>query len=772
LIIFIAYWIGIIIVTVHAHVYGDYRALLYGRDYGGEMCGIKSGEPGDPSYFDNEAKPFLYYPSINQQFSAAIKPFNGKYGFSGVCVPSCPKRGDVTLMDKTNYTAAYDTKNLFWRCLDDYTWQQIPSIQCYRWKDKAGKEYEGDDTCHLYMAEYNNSEYDGCTSGRTSKKAQFPIIPCATWDHKYTNKGLEYECVQELNRLYPHCQDVLTGVAEMNDLPIDENPIYKTLVGFSMFVGRYFSDLCKSTGVILFVGLIATSLMSYLWVWGAQIYVRPVVMGTLALAVVVPLVLTLILWGKAGKLGGKAQDWVDEKTSVEIGGLAGSAASVTGVSAALGSIGEKEYETMAIVSSVFTSLLFLLVCAILDKVELACGILVEASVAIERMPLLLTFPILPTLVMAFLFFFSIPTLANLLASGDISFHASWMTTYNTTTHTAELALTESSVDGEIAPWNLFMAVYYFYGKTHDINSVPPTSREPTYLRRVSLYLVYLFYLELLLVASFTESDPSILTPCSPCSPDVMCLGIYWTFEVIQGLSIMTIAGAVTKWYWRKGGKIKLSAFPTKSSLYRALRFHVGTACFGGAIVLVVQTVQWIYAYIHMRLALNKSRIVQAVLCCIGCIVHCCVSIVKEVSYSAYIITAMRGRPFCFSAARVLFLFGLYPMRVMTVQVVTSYVLWIGKMVITTVAGLLTFALFELTTADVPSVSYPGHISWHYPGHTSWHYPGRCASYAAGNDSCFLNSFMVCCCTSLTAAVFVRSSCSKCCRAPQMGARRS
>jgi hypothetical protein len=171
-----------------------------------------------------------------------------------------------------------------------------------------------------------------------------------------------------MDRLYPHCENVLTGMAEMNDLPIDENPVYRTLVGFSMFVGRYFSDLVRSTGVILIVGFFATAVMSYMWVWGAQIYVRPVVMATLMMAVIVPLTLTLVLWGKAGKLGGKAQDFVDDYTEVDNTAVL-AAASVTGISAALSSIGEKEYETMAIVSSIFTCLLFLLVVAILDKVE-------------------------------------------------------------------------------------------------------------------------------------------------------------------------------------------------------------------------------------------------------------------------------------------------------------------------------------------------------------------------------------------------------------------
>ena len=201
------------------------------------------------------------------------------------------------------------------------------------------------------------------------------------------------------------------------------------------------------------------------------------------------------------------------------------------------------------------------------------------------------FPLLPTLLMLVLFLYSIPTLANLLAAADVNIYVDYITAINVTTQSFEMRMVESKIDGQIATSNLVAAVYFFFG-------------------------------------------------------------IFWTMEVIQGLSIMTIAGAITKWYWRKGGKITLNTFPTKSSLYRALRFHVGTACFGAAVVVLVQTIQWAYEYLRARFGHNKSKVIQMFMRCIGCIVHCCVAIVKQLSYSAYIITAMRGRPFCFSAARV------------------------------------------------------------------------------------------------------------------------
>ena len=69
------------------------------------------------------------------------------------------------------------------------------------------------------------------------------------------------------------------------------------------------------------------------------------------------------------------------------------------------------------------------------------------------------------------------------------------------------------------------------------------------------------------------------------------LGIFWTAEAIMGLSVMTVAGAVCKWYWRQGGNLASSAFPTKASLYRALRFHIGTLVFGAFVVTLMEIVQ-------------------------------------------------------------------------------------------------------------------------------------------------------------------------------------
>ena len=122
---------------------------------------------------------------------------------------------------------------------------------------------------------------------------------------------------------------------------------------------------------------------------------------TLFMSVLFPLIVTLLMFGKAGKLGGQAQVYADAQFSLEApddGSLTNAVADLAGVSSALASLGQKEYENLGIFWACVTCLVFLIIMAILDKVELAIAILAEAATAIKKMPLILLFPVIPVVV--------------------------------------------------------------------------------------------------------------------------------------------------------------------------------------------------------------------------------------------------------------------------------------------------------------------------------------------------------------------------------------
>jgi len=66
------------------------------------------------------------------------------------------------------------------------------------------------------------------------------------------------------------------------------------------------------------------------------------------------------------------------------------------------------------------------------------------------------------------------------------------------------------------------------------------------------------------------------------------LSLYWTCETLRGIGHVTTAGVVASWWFTPG-----SPAPTKSSLKRASTTSLGTICFAGLLVALVQTTRWV-----------------------------------------------------------------------------------------------------------------------------------------------------------------------------------
>ena len=105
-------------------------------------------------------------------------------------------------------------------------------------------------------------------------------------------------------------------------------------------------------------------------------------------------------------------------------------------------------------------------------------------------------------------------------------------------------------------------------------------------------------------------------------------GLLWTNQVIEGIQLMTVAGAVSRWYWKApstdldGGGCCTDTFksPTWNAFKRALRYHLGSLAFGGLIIAIVQMLRAGFEYIsdQMKAVQNKYTAVKVVFCCLRC----------------------------------------------------------------------------------------------------------------------------------------------------------
>ena len=113
LLMFVIFLLGWLLIMGVALARGDPETLLYGRDSHGQVCG--SGA--------NAGKDYLYYP---QASTSSL----GIMGSRALCVGACPKKGDIISTVDGNITVPFTTKNVFYRCIEEYQYYEIPVVQC------------------------------------------------------------------------------------------------------------------------------------------------------------------------------------------------------------------------------------------------------------------------------------------------------------------------------------------------------------------------------------------------------------------------------------------------------------------------------------------------------------------------------------------------------------------------------------------------------------------------------------------------------------------
>ena len=76
-------------------------------------------------------------------------------------------------------------------------------------------------------------------------------------------------------------------------------------------------------------------------------------------------------------------------------------------------------------------------------------------------------------------------------------------------------------------------------------------------------------------------------------------GYLWTNQAIVGIALTTIAGAVATFYWARGDSNAMPGMPVFAAFKRTFRYHLGSICFGGLVVAIIQFVRVIVEYIDV-----------------------------------------------------------------------------------------------------------------------------------------------------------------------------
>ncbi|XP_076436221.1 choline transporter-like protein 2 [Babylonia areolata] len=156
----------------------------------------------------------------------------------------------------------------------------------------------------------------------------------------------------------------------------------------------------------------------------------------------------------------------------------------------------------------------------------------------------------------------------------------------------------------------------------------------------------------------------------------------WIMNFFVALSQMTLAGAFASYYWAFNKPDDIPAFPLTAALWRSVRYHLGSLAFGSFIIAVVQMIRIALEYVDHKLKGSENAVAKFLLKILKCCMWCLEKLLKFINKNAYIIIAIRGKNFCFAAKDAFFLIMRNVVRVIVLDKVTDFVLFLSKLVCT------------------------------------------------------------------------------------------
>lgn len=112
-------------------------------------------------------------------------------------------------------------------------------------------------------------------------------------------------------------------------------------------------------------------------------------------------------------------------------------------------------------------------------------------------------------------------------------------------------------------------------------------------------------------------------------------GFFWLLFFISAFGEMVLAGTFARWYWTFN-KDDVPFFALTGSIYRTIRFHLGTLAFGSFIITVCRIIRIILEYVDHKLKKWDNEFSRAVMCCCRFFFWLLETFLKFLNRNAYI----------------------------------------------------------------------------------------------------------------------------------------
>ncbi|KAF6727446.1 Choline transporter-like protein 5 [Oryzias melastigma] len=170
--------------------------------------------------------------------------------------------------------------------------------------------------------------------------------------------------------------------------------------------------------------------------------------------------------------------------------------------------------------------------------------------------------------------------------------------------------------------------------------------------------------------------------------------LLWLLNFILALNQCTLAGAFASYYWALVKPRDVPGCPLYSSFSRAIRYHTGSLAFGSLILALTQMVRVVLEYLDYRLKGSQNGCARFLICCLRSCFWCLEHFIRFLNRNAYIMIAIYGKNFCTSSKEAFRLLMRNVVRVVVLDKVTDFLLFLGKLLISGGLGVLTFFFFS------------------------------------------------------------------------------
>ncbi|XP_061169654.1 choline transporter-like protein 2 isoform X3 [Saccostrea echinata] len=185
--------------------------------------------------------------------------------------------------------------------------------------------------------------------------------------------------------------------------------------------------------------------------------------------------------------------------------------------------------------------------------------------------------------------------------------------------------------------------------------------------------------------------------------------MFWLVNFVIALGQMTLAGAFASYYWAFEKPKDIPAFPILSSLWRCFRYHLGSLAFGSLIIAIVQMIRVALEYVDAKLKGKENPVAKFFVKCLKCCFWCLEKFLKFLNKNAYILIAAHGKNFCTSAKNAFMLIMRNIVRVVVIDKVTDFLLFVSKLVVVAFAAATSYFFFdgriEFLASFTPSLNF-------------------------------------------------------------------